>query len=161
MILRASRGEAQPEAEIAVRETIKIRLLGIDKLDKEELLSTVVKIIDAGKESGVAFLKPETLFQRTMSRGGPISYLSFRHSELNKVKQQADELAMKDARAKADRIAKLAELSVGEIVSIEDMRPPSVVPSLRTGIPETRSQFEQIEVERRLRVRFALLAPEG
>lgn len=154
MILRASRGEEPPEQEVAVRETLKVRLPGVDKLEKGTLLSQIVKIVDAGKESGLTFVKPASLFERSLNRGEPVSFLSFRRSDLPAVEQEAEGLALADARARAERLAKLAGLKVGAIVSIEDTRIPTVVP--RTGDPGTRKQLEQIKVEKQLRVKFEL-----
>ena len=154
-ILRAARGEQPPEAEVAVRETMKIRISGVDQMDHEQLVAKVIKIIDAGKESGLSFSKPPSLLERT--RGGPASYLSFRRTDLDELGQQADGLAMKHARSQAEKIARLADLSVGKIISIEEIRIPTVSSSLRAGDPHTLAHLEKIKVEKHLRIRFALI----
>lgn len=158
MIIRAARGEEPPAAEVAVRETMKIRLSGVDQMDQEQLVAKIVKIIDAGQESGLRFTKPTSLFERTVNRGGPVSYLSFRRTDLDDLGQQADGLAMKHARSQAEKISRLADLSVGKIISIEEIRVPTVVSSsLRISDPDTLPQLERIKVEKHLRVKFALV----
>ena len=121
-VLRRLQGDQVEEGpKVAVREALLIRLAGADKLDPEELLSTIVKILDAGREAGVVWGRTLSEMERMSSRSTPQALASFKLSSADKLRQQAYELAMDRARSDAppaggagQREARVGSLGSGE-----------------------------------------------
>ncbi len=119
-MLAAHSGRAPESAKVCFSERLNIRIDGIDKLNRDELLATIVKIIDAGNEAGLAFGKPQSEIER-MRSDGESGYMLFRLVNTADVQARARELAMKEARANAEKWADLAGVTLGRVLSIDQM----------------------------------------
>ena len=68
-------------------------------------------------------------------------------------------MAVQDAHENAQRLAKLAGVTLGRVFSIDESTLPSYVPSsLRDMEPNTSLTFEKIELTASVRVRFEITA---
>jgi uncharacterized protein YggE len=156
--LLAARSGAPPEpGKVFFSERLDIRIDGIDKFDRDEFLTTMVKIIDAGNEAGLAFGKPKTEIERIRS-APEAGYTLFRLVNTADVQARARELAMQEARANAKELANLAGVTLGRVLSIEAVKTSSYVPSPLRSEPNTSPTREKIEVTAAVRVKFEISA---
>ncbi len=116
--------DAQP---VSVSERLEVTLSGIDQMDDVEVADAITNIVDAGKDAGVTLGGGGVTNMIQMQlRGNAAQPLAvFRLSDPDAVRQQAAEAAMADARAKAQRLADLAGVKLGKVVSISETAPPA------------------------------------
>lgn len=105
-------------------EPLSIRIEGIDKLTNDQVLETLVKIVDAGKDAGIAIGGPDgqpayNPYTGSYQSNGT-SVVRFRLSDVEGARQQAFDEAMKNARRQGERLAKLAGLKLGKVRSINE-----------------------------------------
>jgi hypothetical protein len=156
-LLAARTGQSPEPAKVFFSERLDIRMENIDKLDRDELMATIVKIIDAGKEAGLAFGKPKSEIERIRS-DSESDYMRFRLVNTADVEARARELAMQDARANANKWADLAGVTLGRVLSVDVMNTSSYVPSSMRTEPNTAPTREKIEVSASVRIRFEIPA---
>lgn len=87
-------------------EPLIIRLPAIDGMKDEEVLASVVKVLDAAKDAGMA-----------------VSGVQFKSTKMDSSKTAAVRAAVEAARQKADFLAGLAHARVGSVLSIQDTTP--------------------------------------
>lgn len=126
--LAALQGQAnQPKAadKVAVQEHLTITLSGIDSMSADELLQSLTRIVDAVKDAGVSVgpTSPQSVFQVQFTGGKPGTLATFKLTNVEALRQQAYEAALKQARAKAERLAQLAGVQLGDIASIRETVP--------------------------------------
>ncbi|RLS39987.1 MAG: DUF541 domain-containing protein [Planctomycetota bacterium] len=108
-------------------EPLSLRIDGIDKLTNDQILETLVKIVDAGKDAGIAIGGPDgqpvyNQFTGSYQSNGA-AMVRFRLSDVEGARQQAFDEAMKNARRQGDRLAKLAGLKLGKVRAINETTP--------------------------------------
>jgi len=153
---------------LQVTEPLKIRIDGIDKLSTEELLEVLVRIVDAGKDAGVA-IGPNIEYNPYVynpRQGQPTSLATFKLGDTRDVRQRAYEAAIKDAREQAERLAKLSGVKLGRVTSVrEGTNAPgsnvNVMYYYGSPLPDendryTTSKLEEISVKIVLQVEFAI-----
>ncbi len=122
--MAALQGQAQPPTadKLAVQEQLTVTLSGIDKVNPEELLQTVTRIIDVAKDAGVVMGTgtPKSIIEIQLRGSKPAALATFKLSNPDALRQKAYAAALEQARAKAGRLAELAGLKLGEIVSIRE-----------------------------------------
>ncbi len=105
-------------------EPLIIRIEGVDKLTNDQILETLVKIVDAGKDAGISIGGPEGQATFNPYVGNYVSsgasVVRFRLSDVEGARQQAFDEAMKNARRQGERLAKLAGLKLGRVRSINE-----------------------------------------
>jgi uncharacterized protein YggE len=154
-------------SRLQVSEPLQIKVEGVDALTTEELLELLVKIVDAGKDAGVAIGPTMTInpYVYDSSRGQPQSLATFRMANIDDLREQAYEAAIRDAREQAQRLAKLAGVKLGRVTSVRVGQPaqssnPIVVNYY--GAPQSdpdeysSSKLEDITVKVTLQVEFAI-----
>ena len=155
ILLRGQPGQAEEGPMVAVQETLKICIQGIDKLDADALLSTIVKVVDAGQEAGIAFSRPLSDVERFSSRGTSLSFTTFTLKDKEQRRQRASELAMERARADARRMAALAGAQLGDVESVREAM-EYLPTSLRSSAEDTSPTSSEIQQTVTLNVRFKL-----
>lgn len=116
-------GNVNPQVagKVSVNESLLVSIAGVEAMKPDEMLDTVMKVIDAGKDAGLTFgPKPMNIYEMQISRGTPATIATFRLQEIEPHRKVAYEKAMEDARANAQRLAKLAGVRVGKVVSIKE-----------------------------------------
>lgn len=106
--------------QLSVSEMLKIRLTGIDKLSSQELLETIVKIVDSGKDAGVIIgndTTPTIPGQYNPSKARN-TMATFKVTNVGKLKEEAYQKAVQDAKTQAEKLAKLTGVKLGKVVSI-------------------------------------------
>jgi len=105
--------------QLSVSESIKLRITGIDKLSTQELLETIVKIVDSGKDAGVV------IGNNTQSIPGVYNasqakntMATFKVTNVQKLKEEAFQKAIADAKAQAEKLARLTGVQLGKVISV-------------------------------------------
>ena len=117
------RGQAMPTvaAKVSVIERLTITLKGVDTTDEKELLSTIVKVIDAGKDAGLNMSPPPmNVLQAQMTAGQPASLAVFKLVNTTSLQQEALDAAMKDAFTNAGKLAKIAGVELGAVTDVSE-----------------------------------------
>lgn len=107
--------------ELSVSETLKLRVTGIDKLSSQELLETIVRIVDSGKDAGVIIGNDTTpavpgSYNASKARN---TMATFKVTKVKELKEAAFEAAIKNAREQAEKLAKLTGVKLGKVTSID------------------------------------------
>ncbi len=115
---------ASANRPLNVSEPLSIRIDGIDKLTNEEIMETLVKILDAGKDAGITLGAKAGQPAYNPYTGGyntsGTALARFRLSDVEGSRQKAFEDAMKNATRQGERLAKLAGLKLGKVRSINE-----------------------------------------
>lgn len=111
--------------QLSVSETLKLRLTGIDKMNSEELLEIIVRIVDAGKDAGVIIGNDTTpmvpgTYNASKARN---TMAAFKIQNVDDLKTKAYAKALEDARTQAEILAKLAGGKLGKVIAIDTVNP--------------------------------------
>lgn len=106
--------------ELSVSETLKLRLTGIDKLNTQELLETIVRIVDSGKDAGVMIGNDTTptipgVYNPSKARN---TMATFKVTNVKKLKEAAYQKAIDNAKAQAEKLARLTGVKLGKVIAI-------------------------------------------
>jgi uncharacterized protein YggE len=153
---------------LQVSEPLTIRLSAVDKLTTEELLETLVRIVDAGKDAGVAIgpVQEYNPYVYNSRSGQPAAIAKFKLADIKDLRQKAYEVAIQDAREQAERLAKLSGVKLGRVTSVREgtsQNQSNVNVMYYYGMPTsddtdkyTTSKLEDITVSIVLQVEFAI-----
>jgi uncharacterized protein YggE len=117
------------KSRVLVTEPLRLIIRGVDKMKDEELMNTVLKVIDAGKDAGLTVGPPAPTnyyqYQMMMNRGETNTGIAtFKIENATDLREQAYAKAIENARAKAERLAKLSGVKLGRVVSVQDGATP-------------------------------------
>jgi hypothetical protein len=132
---------------------LRVRLAEIDKLDRDELMDSIAKIIDVAKEAGVIFGPPPNTSRVSIMREESFGFMSFTVANIEVLHEQAEKEAMRDARNKALRLAQLSGNRLGEIRSVTESA-AYVPPGIRGNTLDATPRLDQVEVTVTLNVTF-------
>jgi uncharacterized protein YggE len=122
-------GNAAPAAKsrVNVSEQLKLVLSGLDKVNDEELMDTVLKILDTGRDAGLQIGKgsPRNYYemQMYMNEGGgsqKAGLVVFKLKDPESLREKAYKQAMDNVRKNGERLAGLAGVKLGRISSVRD-----------------------------------------
>ncbi|HVJ81519.1 MAG TPA: SIMPL domain-containing protein, partial [Planctomycetia bacterium] len=131
-------GGPQPATQVAkveIARPTRIVVAGVDKLSDDDILGLISKIVDTAKDTGARIGAPVTpapnnYYMRMMfGMGGEVqsnSLVIFTLVDPGTAHEKAMELAFADARAKAEKLAKLAGVELGPAASISESVSASV-----------------------------------
>jgi uncharacterized protein YggE len=156
-ILSRTRGTVEP-LKVTIQETIRVRMAGIDRFDRQEVIKTLIRLIDVLKESGVTFGPPAGTRILTSRDDGP-GIVTFRVDDVRSLEEQAEVEAMKIAQRKAERLARLSGTRIGEVRSVSSSTRGASTYSIsgtRTASPEESSKLGDIEIDVVLNVQYSL-----
>jgi uncharacterized protein YggE len=105
---------------LSVSEPIKIRLTGIQDLDAEQLLETLVKIVDAGKDAGIVIGEVPSNYRYGYNTSNRTPLARFKLENVDELKQQAFQQAMNKAREQALNLAQLAGVTLGHVTGVRE-----------------------------------------
>ncbi len=162
--------------KVSVQERLTVTISGVDKMSPENLLQAVTRVVDVAKDAGVAMGPgPMGVLQMQLGGGKPASLATFKLTSTDALRAEAYAAALKQARAKAEQLAALAGVELGDIVSVRESLPVTQEDnnsggggmgtyfSLLAGAagkqPEfTAAEFQNIPVSVTLSVQFAIAA---
>jgi uncharacterized protein YggE len=172
---------AKPQVQIS--RGLHLLLKQIDKLPEQELMESIAKILDTAKDSGAAQGSPANarmamvMASMGVNQSGGTS-VTFVVEDGDAVRERAYQDAFAQARSRAERLATLAGVKLGPVLSVEEasaapakeddqdnmqMRMLATIYGMSAGArPDTEStritsdKYEDIPVRVALRVRFAI-----
>lgn len=113
--------------KVQASESMKISIKGVDKIAADVLMDTVMKVIDTGRDAGLQIGPPTPMnyyqMQMMQQSGQGQGMLQFKIGDSTTQREQAYKEAMEDAKKKAQRLADLAGVKLGRIVSVQDSVP--------------------------------------
>jgi len=113
-----------PKPKIQASESMKIVLKGVDKVTPEQLMDTVMKVIDTGRDAGLQIGPPTPQnyyqYQMAMQQGQGMNIAMFKVGDPAAQRDEAYKQAMDDAKKRAQRLADLAGVKLGRILSVTD-----------------------------------------
>jgi uncharacterized protein YggE len=144
---------------------LRLRLGGVQHLTEDQLIETIVKLLDVAKDSGNAIVGD-----------GSQAMVSFSVDQADAVRDKASQDAFAKAKARAAKYAELAGARLGDALSVDEvaaeMSDASVQLYSPYGVPSPVGYFSpassgklgsqalgEIPVRVTLRVRFAMLSP--
>lgn len=112
--------------KVSVQEQLTITLSGVDTMSTDNLLQALTRIVDVAKDAGVAVGPgPKSMIEAQLSGSKPAALATFKLTNTDKLQQQAYAAALEHARTKAEHLAQLAGMQLGDIVSIRESTPDS------------------------------------
>jgi uncharacterized protein YggE len=160
------------KTEVQLSRKLVVRGSEIRKMDEDAVLQLVAKLLDVAQDAG-GHVGPETQNDYYSWRWGSQgnSLVRFVVDDFDKLEEQAYEKAIADARARAQRLARLSKVELGPIVAVREILVPGDAPNTPDDSPyyyrppqqkdddrprkrlET-SKFQDIPVRVELLVRF-------
>ncbi len=149
------------KTEVQLSRKLVVRASDLRKLDEESVLQLVGKLLDVAQDAG-AHVGPQNnnmnWYYYRFSMNNTTGLVRFVLEDFDKLQDEAYEKAIADARARAERLARLSHVELGSIVAIREV----VVPGDRNTnaedvAPKKRlemSKFQEIPVRVELLVRF-------
>ena len=177
MAMRGMMGSGGGKSQVQISSSLHLRLSGIKDLSAEEVLETVGTLLDAAKDAG-ADVGPSAAEMNMAWRYGNVpqgTLARFIVDDLDKLREEAYENAVTDARTRAERLAKLNGLKLGHVMGVQEMQvsgddAQQVTYNPYGGQPQSTSKpkkphivsetFNEIPFRVKLLVRFAIV-PEG
>lgn len=111
---------ANTKQKISVGEQLRLVIKDADKMDQAALMDTMLKVLDTAKDAGLTIGSGEA---RSFNYNNPMptnALISFKVTDTKALREQAYKQAMDDAKAKAQRLADLAGVKIGKIISVRD-----------------------------------------
>jgi uncharacterized protein len=115
---------APGKTQIELASTLLVRLKGIETMTPEKMTETVGKLLDVAQDSG-ANVGPSPEEANMAYRYGRMlqgGFVRFVLTDVSKIREQAYEKAVEDARARATRLAKLNDVQLGTVLSVQEIQ---------------------------------------
>jgi len=113
-----------PKPKIQASESLKVVIKGVEKANTEQLMEMVMKVIDTGRDAGLQIGPPTPTnyyqYQMAMQQGQGMNIANFKVGDPATQRDEAYKQAMDDAKKKAQKLADLAGVKIGRIVSVTD-----------------------------------------
>ena len=108
--------------QVEVASTLRARLVDVGKVPKEELMSTIGKLIDAAQDSGagLGLGDNDMMMMRYYGYSRQTPLVKFVVSNISEIREKAYEMAVADARKRASRLARLNEVKLGAVISVDE-----------------------------------------
>ncbi len=119
-IMQGMPAQGDSAGKLAVSEPLKLTLVGVEEMDTEMLLETLVKIVDAGKDSGIVIGSMPSRINYGYNSNTRTPLAKFKLTNVDELKAQAYEKAIADARKQAERLAEISEVKLGPITGIRE-----------------------------------------
>lgn len=172
MMMRGMPADTAGKVQVEISSALVLRLSGIRDKTAEEVMETVGKLLDAARDSG-ANVGPSAADLNMAYRYGRQpegTLVRFVVRDLDKLREAAYEAAVAEARARAERLAKLNGIKLGEVTSVQEVsvsgdeaaavaQPWQVsgTPAARPKEPQiTSDSFAEVPFRVRLMVRFGI-----
>ncbi len=106
--------------EMVISKSMRLTVAAIDKLQEDQLVATVAKVLDGIRDAGLTTgVDPNN--PNAQAEGQPANaVVMFVADNLGQAREKATEAAFQNAKEKAERIAKLAGGKLGTASSVEE-----------------------------------------
>ncbi|HVX15190.1 MAG TPA: SIMPL domain-containing protein [Pirellulales bacterium] len=165
------------KAKVEISSALQLRLAGIRDLTAEQVMETVGKLLDTAKDSGASVGPTQAEMNMAWRYGQQANstLVRFIVRDLNKLREEAYENAVEDARTRAKRLAKLNGIKLGDVLGVQEVAVSgddqqlvttpwgqTMPSSKRAHEPEISSeQFAEIPFRVKLMVRFSILPADA
>jgi uncharacterized protein YggE len=151
---------ARTKTEVQLARKLVVKAADIRKMDEEAVLQLVGRLLDVAQDAGARVGGQPNFYPYyyRYNQGPTGGLVRFVVEDFDKIQEQAYEQAIADARARAERLARLSKVELGSIVAVREI----AVPGDRSGNaddepPRKRletAKFQEIPVRVELLVRF-------
>src|SRR5262245_14729771 len=110
--------------QIEVGSTLRARLVDVGKVPTEELMSTIGKLLDAAQDSGAGLGLSDADMMMMRYYGGGVqqnSLVKFIVTNVSEIREKAYDLAVADARKRAERLARLNGVKLGAVLAVDEI----------------------------------------
>ena len=155
---------SRAKIEVQLSRKMVVRATDIRQMDEEKVLQQVSRLLDvaqdAGAKVGGGSFNPFLYYNWGIGDppGGGGGLIRFVLDDFDKLEEEAYEKAVADARARAERLAKLSRVELGPIVAVREVVTPGEKAVNSDGeVPRKRleaSRFQEIPIRVELLVRF-------
>ncbi len=156
------------KTEVQLSRKLVVRGTDIRKMDEDAVLQLVAKLLDVAQDAGGHVGTQFEFNPYFYSWPPPQSpgLVRFVVEDFDKHQEEAYEKAVADARARAERLARLSKVELGPIVAIREVSVPAdIMPSPDDERQRKRletSKFQEVPVRVELLVRFEVISkPNG
>lgn len=117
-------GTSTSKPRIEVAEQLKLVIKDVDKLQPQETLDMVLKVVDTIRDAGLNVGPPpptnyyQMQIQAQSGRGAAV--VSFRVDDADPVREKAYQEAVDAARKKAEKLASLSGVKLGPVLSVKE-----------------------------------------
>jgi uncharacterized protein len=164
-----SQPNTRTKTEVQLTRKLVVKASGIRKMDEEAVLQLVGRLLDVAQDAG-AKVGPDNnnnyyYWRWGMNQGSGLA--RFVLEDFDKLQEEAYAKAVTDARARAERLARLSKVELGSVVAIREVAVPGDKPNSMMGdMPQTNtpdestkkrletSKFQDVPVKVELLVRF-------
>jgi uncharacterized protein len=143
------------KTEVQLSRKLVVRGNDIRKLDEDAVLQLVAKLLDVAQDAGghVGAQEQNDYYSwRWGSQGN--SLVRFVVEDFDKLEEQAYEKAIADARARAQRLARLSKIELGPIVAVREVVVPGDAPNTQDDSPYYYYRPQQQKDDERPRKRL-------
>jgi uncharacterized protein len=153
------------KTEVQLTRKLVVKASGIRSMDEDSVLQLVGKLLDVAQDSG-GKVGPQNDFNPyyyyRFNQQNSAGLVRFVLDDFDKLQDEAYEKAIADARARAQRLARLSNVELGTIVGVREVSVPSDRSSGSDDeMPRKRlevSRFQEIPIRVELLVRFSVLS---
>jgi uncharacterized protein YggE len=152
------------KTEVQLARKLVVKASDVRKLDEDALLQLVAKLLDVAQDAGARVGPGQPDFNPYYYRYSPFQtgLVRFVVDDFDALQEDAYAKAVADARARAERLAKLSRVELGPVVAVREV----IVPGERPGGTEEENRPKRIETMKlqpipirvELLVRFAVNA---
>lgn len=151
-IMAMNNPELAPKSGVEIGEQLRLIVTGLDTLKEEELADLIVRLMDTLRDAGgvVGDSGSPSLQAMMMGAQSASSLVRFVVSDGSSAAQRARQLAMKQAKEKAETLASLADVKLGKVISIAEGAPPANTGSVQERMISAIYGIGEKEAEVRL-----------
>lgn len=106
--------------KVSVTEKLRLLLKDADKMESEAMMDSVLKIIDTGRDAGLA-IGPGVQNTNYYPQPPQPPLVAFKVPDPQAIRAEAYKAAMEDAKAKATKLAELAGAKIGSVQAVNDV----------------------------------------
>jgi uncharacterized protein len=155
------------KTEVQLSRKLVVRGSDIRKMDEDAVLQLVARLLDVAQDAGGHVGPQQEDFNPYYYRWNQpnTGLVRFVLEDFDKLQEEAYEKAIADARARAERLARLSKVELGPIVAIREIQVPGdLQPEPDDDRQRKRletSKFQEIPVRVELLVRFEVITKGG
>jgi len=151
---------SRAKTEVQLTRKLVVKATNVRKMEEDALLQLIGKLLDVAQDAG-GHVGPQNVFNPyyyNPYQQNSTGLVRFVLDDYDKLQEDAYEQAIADARARAQRLARLSHVELGPIVAIREI----TVPGDRVATPDDEmprkrleaGKFQEITVRVELLVRF-------
>ena len=148
------------KTEVQLTRKLVVKAIDIRKMDEEGVLQLVGRLLDVAQDAGakVGAQNNNPYFYYRWGMNPTTGLVRFVLEDFDKVQEEAYEKAIADARARAERLARLSKVELGPIVAVREVVVPGDNNANADEAPARKrletAKFQEIPVRVELLVRF-------